>query len=620
MTVKLDLKLLTLLVATLAVGFLLGFQITRTEQVDQSVSLDESIESKPQQDVELASDPPAITFATQNMSEYDASKNCGAGGGIGIIPGGIGPFMKDPAFNMTAFANRAAEDPQNAFEEGVALWERGEGGKAYYVALCYWTRRDPSAAFQYTYSIENETVRMDAQVQILSRLSQSDPKSVALAIRSLPSDSRFSRIVIGAYDLWAKQDIDGAAISALEITDDKIRLPILRQITRQWLKTDFESATAFIVSINDRKVRQELAYLNAQEIIAFDSHLAMSIAHDADADEKLFVSKNYIPNLANKNPGLVFDSIQSRYNAREQRLLMEVFLLALMRKDAALAAKYVDRLPKMDRDNYYELVGRNWARNEPGMTVAWLEKAGSPGSRAALANIGPVVAHHDVTTAMNLTASIPPDLQFRWINSITETLAEDDPAAAYQWLQQFVNHESYPGVVELQGARILESDIEAGVDLILQIPVIEKRAKLASIYIRYVAARNPAAAALLWTVTATQSNERHMMADLMREWTQIDSSEAKSWIRNLDDSQSRDMAILTYANFSTDASESLVLLCVEIENEHKRKRQIADLISAAESENIDNILGLLREANLSDDEELWYRAHARDVKTLRSLK
>ena len=613
-------KLLASLVVTLAVGLLIGHAVKLTDQLNASASSGESTASETQQDLEPTAVSPTITFASQSVSDYDTARKCTASSSVVFPSNGLGPFMKDPAFDMAAFAKRAADDPQKALEEGITLWENGEGGKAYYVALCFWLHGDPTAAFQYTHSIDNERIRTDAQVQILSRKFQSDPESVALAIRSLPGDSRFTRIARSTYESWSKQDIEAAASSALGLSDRDGRLPILLQMTRQWLAEDFQSATGFIASIDDRQLRQQLARQNAQAIIRSDPQLAMAIAHDADANEELLASTHYVRSVVHKDPDVVFDSIQSRYNAAEQRLLMDVFLTALTGKDAALAAKYVDRLPGIHRDNYYELVARSWARRDPETTINWLENAASPGSRAALANIGPVIAHHDVSTAMKLTPGIPTDLQFRWINSITEKLAEDDPADAYQWLRSFAKHERYASVVDLQVSRILATNVDAGVDLILQIPFIDRRSKLASIYVRYVAARNPAAAALLLSAAATETTERQMTNDLMREWARIDPANAKSWISNLPRSRSRDTAIMSFVKFSTDPPESMVLLCSGIENEHKRKLQIANLISTAQVEGIEDILGYMDSTSLPDDEKLWYQAHAREVKSLRPAK
>ena len=613
-------KFLAALTITLAVGFLIGDAVNLSERTNLPINSEAPTADAPQQDLKPPRVPPAIAFESQRASNYDTSRSCMAVSSVAFPQNGLGPFMKNPAFDMATFAKHAAEDPQKALEEGIALWEKGEGGKAYYVALCFWVHQDPSAAFQYTYSIENEMIRTDAQVQILSRKSQSDPKSVALAIRSLPSDSRFSRIARSTYENWAKQDIESAAISALEIPESHGRLPILLHITRQWLAADFESATRFIVSIDDSSLRQQLARQNSQVIIARDLRLAMAVAHDADADDKLLASTHFVRSVAQKDPDVVFDSIRSRYNPGEQRVLMDVFVKAVTVKGAALAAKYVDQLPTVERESFYEYVGRSWARYDPQATVAWLENAANPESRVALANIGPVVAYHDVRTAMSLTPRVPSELQFRWINSVTEELAANDPIEAYQWLRKFAMHERYSSIVELQGARILTSDVEAGVDLILLVPSVDKRSKLASIYIGYVAARKPATAALMLSATATTSTEQQMTNDLMREWVRLDSVNAKSWIRKLEDPTSRDMAILSYAKFSTDPPESMVLLCSEIENEHKRKVQIANLISAAQHDNIDKIISLLHETSLSEDEKLWYRAHARDVKKLRSRR
>ena len=351
---NLNWKFLAALTTTLAVGFLIGDAVNLSERTNLPINSEAPTADAPQQDLKPPRVPPAIAFESQRASNYDTSRSCMAVSSVAFPQNGLGPFMKNPAFDMATFAKHAAEDPQKALEEGIALWEKGEGGKAYYVALCFWVHQDPSAAFQYTYSIENEMIRTDAQIQILSRKSQSDPKSVALAIRSLPSDSRFSRIARSTYENWAKQDIESAAISALEIPESHGRLPILLHITRQWLAADLESATRFIVSIDDPSLRQQLAKQNSQVIIARDLRLAMAVAHDADADDKLLASTHFVRSAAQKDPDVVFDSIRSRYNPGEQRVLMDVFVKAVTVKGAALAAKYVDQLPTVERESFYE--------------------------------------------------------------------------------------------------------------------------------------------------------------------------------------------------------------------------------------------------------------------------
>jgi hypothetical protein len=140
-----------------------------------------------------------------------------------------------------------------------------------------WAQTDSSSAFTWAQSLSDATSREAVVPGIVSALAEQDPKSAALLISQLSSDTQ----VIAASSLisqWASSDPQAASIWAASLPQGEMRDQLFANLASSWAKSDSSRAGEWLNTLTNDPSRDAAVSAFATHTTSVDPQLALQWA------------------------------------------------------------------------------------------------------------------------------------------------------------------------------------------------------------------------------------------------------------------------------------------------------------------------------------------------------
>ena len=422
-------------------------------------------------------------------------------------------------------------DPQRA----LALARENPGPNGWLFAntiFSDWARKDIQAAQAALAGLDDEKTRADARDAIATVLAETDPAAAwqfAVSTGNLPPAGH----MIGAYQnilrQWAQLDPESALQAALAVPKNDENNPghgqrnyFLQFALEGWAESDYNAALQYVIASPDPDV------------------LASGI--------------NTLASLPGSDYGMFFDALLDRGPENGYHLRSSLYTLfdRWIGENPQEAAAAVTQLSSEDGNSYISSVLSSWMnkaedKSEP---LQWLLSLPPGQSRSgAFSNI-------------------------LW--SSTDWASGSDSAAVVAAAMQLPEAErssAYYSIASNWGGS--GSDIQGAIKWASSLP---DSAGIVQNVVSSYARNNPQEAIALMNSLGL-ANNASLVGNIVREWTKNDLASASTWVRQLPDDDTRNMALSSVASsLASDAPETAVAWAQSINNPAQRTTAIENIV------------------------------------------
>lgn len=327
-----------------------------------------------------------------------------------------------------------------------------------------WAEKDPAAAMAWAQSL-GALDRPDAFSQILSRLSQDDPKSAAQYFLKAPewiSQRMWSGQVFTSWiakdpkeaEAWVKQLPEGAQkkkayeayLNGLSQVDVKaaaellLTLPAketphnaLWQVSYQLWSEDRNQALDWLHKLPEGNGRQNATSNMYNQWADEDPHEAAQYIIDHETgDNQSRAMEMVAMNWSRNDPESAWGFAQGMPSGKSRNQVMNSILTAWSSESPQKAAAMISSLPESERGSAVQNIAREWVQSDASAATAWVSSLPEgEGKKNAYQGLVGGWIQYDSTKAASWLMSQPPgaprDAALEWGSQM---LSNDDPATA----------------------------------------------------------------------------------------------------------------------------------------------------------------------------------------------
>ncbi|MEM9478312.1 MAG: hypothetical protein AAGA58_01480 [Verrucomicrobiota bacterium] len=346
-----------------------------------------------------------------------------------------------------------------------------------------WARDDPLFAAKKALELPDKNVSLDSLGNVIRVWGKEDPSAAIAWLEESGDTAMRNRMMNRLLEGWANEDPKEATAFALELAINESNPNMLDSAFRKWVEKDENEAKAWIETIED----DELKY---QARLGFISRMQWEDPSKA-ADYLLQFSDN--PRMANairqttwrwgeSDPDGAMEWATENLSTGERR---DEFLKNII--DRWSDTSPTDALARVDeiesdrvRENaYYEIAG-SWARNDMEAARDWAEglPAGSDEHMHAIASIVDTLADRDPYAASEWLQEFESGpVRDRAVQNFVGEIVQQDPESAWEWSQSIEEPNRRAMTLENTARRLLYLDRETYTPMLRNSDLLSEEAK-----------------------------------------------------------------------------------------------------------------------------------------------
>ena len=411
----------------------------------------------------------------------------------------LGVKTSEEQYVGNALVEKAINDPESALQEAMLMPHGYERDSALQGVIDNWATQDPQQAFTYVERIADNRVRQQLQETILYRWAESDPQIAYEVMQSLPK-GRVSNVNYTIFTNIANQD-PRKALSLIEnITSSRNRVDAYNATIQTWAAKDAPAAANFIMQIDNKQLRQQLAPTVIQYLSTQSPDDALLFARELDPNGQLYLQDTVIGQIAGTNPERAFQLAQSAEQATVRQQLMVTVVNNLSYQDPSRAAAMIDQVPSTEvTADIINSVVYNWANSDPDAAMAWVNSKSGTLRSDGLISIGNQLASIDPDLAASYLPQLNGKVRESWVQNITYNYSAYDLAEAVVWIENFRGESIYNNLLSSVVSQAASSDVDYALQLAQNTPVTEQRNELIRQIADQISYSDPQRAELLYS-------------------------------------------------------------------------------------------------------------------------
>ena len=485
---------------------------------------------------------------------------------VAVLPPG-----EQRRFRIEALAHWAEKNPEQAFQEALAVGDRQLRASAAARVAAVWAEHDLTGAQAEADLLKDDNIGRSFRSAIVRRLGETDPAAMISYVNSFPQyensltqpvveqlrlmeprealnwaeqlDGNVGRTARGvALQSWGEQDPTAAFsyAQAMPLTDERQQL--LHAIATGYGRQNPDAALAWLQSTGS--IASDLSASVIAGIAQVDVKRALELAaRDEPADQNGFNFNRWRFEML----GAVINNAMTTGDISVPDLMSRVLALRDRNERSNALRMLVDRWTRADPRNAFE-----WIVTEPSLPP---DNAGELVSN---------LTRTDPVMAASYTQRVPAALRELWVANVAQNYARLDPQGALVWLGQFRDQPEYASAV----AAIVQQAVSYD-------PVL--------------------AANLVGSLTDGGRNAQAAAETVARGWAGRDEQATRVWLRGLAEGPVRDAALRGFIGSTyrdTVPEPSLLSL---FSSQETKQQAIMQVIYAVARDDRDEARRLVRE-------------------------
>lgn len=283
----------------------------------------------------------------------------------------------------------AADEPQHALETVLNSSKSDTALTAWVVHT--WGSRDPLAAFQATFNIENRSVRQSAMVSLFSVWAARNPRELLAQIPLLPKSIRSSAVSF-AIGTLVVADTTAAVETMHELSSvtGAINSEVLLSLVRSWAQVDSGAAVEWVRKNSEEDGRKFnrliLEILSTHALTDPDGAMSLALTLNPPKSKNFQYETRIIETISRF--GDVDKAIKLLDRVRQDARMKSMVtvgqtLITSSRLEDAIAL--AERITSEEQIDYFTQISSSWNVEELFRLVEWIEKLPSAQAKSSVA-------------------------------------------------------------------------------------------------------------------------------------------------------------------------------------------------------------------------------------------
>lgn len=470
--------------------------------------------------------------------------------------------------SRSSMARRAAENPQAALDDALAIQSSSIRAQSLRLVGDVWASTDPQAAFSYANNIGSAGGRKDFLAGVIIRWMNTDPDALLHAIATVrPDDIRevLGSALLNNRSLASQQQL----AFAMRIDNASLRDFAIQNVVQVWSRQEPGSAALAVERLTiDDSLRRALTMTvaNGLAIVAPDAALAWIERIEGRRGQRW---ERVLRQVATLDPRVALDAVLSIENKAEHDRYLASIVGQIASSDPQLALSSLDRLTGEPRQTSIRAIAGGWARHDPDAAMNWVATLGSQEQSRIYSTLASTIALNDAELAASYLPRIPAESRQTWINAVSGAYVRQSPDAAQAWIGQFANEPQYDAILTNFLQQLSSSSPQDAARMSSAIVDTQLRSQALRNIARSWAIERPAEAAA-WVGTLPGDDMTGLVTQVVQHWSNYDRISAETWVIGLPTAAARDEGLMLLAGTSQGNLDEAIRLISNIQSEEQR--------------------------------------------------
>lgn len=283
----------------------------------------------------------------------------------------------------------AADEPQHALETVLNSSKSDTALTAWVVHT--WGSRDPLAAFQATFNIENRSVRQSAMVSLFIVWAARNPRELLEQIPLLPKSIRSSAVSF-AIGTLVVEDTTAAVETMHELSSvtGAINSEVLLSLVRSWAKVDSGAAVEWVRNNSEEDGRKFnrliLEILSTHALTDPDGAMSLALTLNPPKSKNFQYETRIIETISRfgdvDKAIKLLDRVRKDARMKSMVTVGQTLITSSRLEDAIALA---ERITSEEQIDYFTQISSSWNVEELFRLVEWIEKLPSAQAKSSVA-------------------------------------------------------------------------------------------------------------------------------------------------------------------------------------------------------------------------------------------
>lgn len=283
----------------------------------------------------------------------------------------------------------AADEPQRALESVLNSSKSDTALTAWVVHT--WGSRDPLAAFQATFNIENRSVRQSAMVSLFIVWAARNPRELLEQIPLLPKSIRSSAVSF-AIGTLVVEDTTAAVETMHELSSvtGAINSEVLLSLVRSWAKVDSGAAVEWVRNNSEEDGRKFnrliLEILSTHALTDPDGAMSLALTLNPPKSKNFQYETRIIETISRfgdvDKAIKLLDRVRKDARMKSMVTVGQTLITSSRLEDAIALA---ERITSEEQIDYFTQISSSWNVEELFRLVEWIEKLPSAQAKSSVA-------------------------------------------------------------------------------------------------------------------------------------------------------------------------------------------------------------------------------------------
>jgi hypothetical protein len=349
--------------------------------------------------------------------------------------------LDERRFMTEALKRLANTDPEQAVALAAGLHDRALRVELLHDIAVAWFQRDPTTAQAATANIATPGDRVAFEAGLLTALTLTDPERVLLDLaRNAVLTARELDASVAAIRQLAKTN----PMRALEFADGLegvTREIALRTTIQEWGSEDPYGAIALLDRLMPGRDRDVLLQAIGEELGRQDPDLALAWFDSLEGSPPPGLYGSLLRGIAHNQPQRAFELALLDSNEPFANVYLMSVTSTILQNGGVSFASLADRVlatdDRLGREVGMQSLINAAAGNNPEDVLSWMVGNMESVGHRTLYQAATLLARQDPDATIQYTQLLPTEYKEGWVRAVAAGFAENDPARAREWLQQF---------------------------------------------------------------------------------------------------------------------------------------------------------------------------------------
>jgi hypothetical protein len=272
---------------------------------------------------------------------------------------------------LSAAIRSASGEPEAALAAALAL-PRDEAEMLVANIGMGWAIQDPEAAFAYSRTMEDDTLRRRMLSGVFYAWVDRDPEGVMGMLDGQMTNDERSALINSGLARLAQRDPARALELSRRVGNSAYRQSALQRTFRTWADTDPAAAAAATATLQD--IGSDNLGVLVREVGPAYARLAPVAALEwAKSVNDGQQYREVIAAVARKDPSLALDAAMALPTESERNSTIAQIAQTIAIEDVAAATDFWQRLPAENRPLATQGIVSNWAQTDPDAAASWVK-------------------------------------------------------------------------------------------------------------------------------------------------------------------------------------------------------------------------------------------------------